>query len=320
MSTHSASTLIMDGPYLGYQAFFAMRGLDTDANESPPTAHIMFAFLSRVLSFGQMFCTNKIVFCWDSVESKRKAILPGYKAHRGDALTDAQREGRAETKRQMHVLRQEVLPEIGFYNNFCVRGYEADDLIAQAVTEIIDGDSILISADEDLFQLLRADTKMYTPSRHAMVTAASFKEEYGISPTQWVQAKSIAGCDTDEVPGVAGVGIKTAIKYILNTLSPKSKAYAAITTEGVDAMAVRNVRLVSLPMEGTPYLHIGADDLSLDSFKKICTRYAFHSFLEPNRLAEWRRFFEGDFSTVANTVVRRIKDRAGVGKGPATLL
>ena len=313
------NTIILDGPYLGYQAMFAMRNLHDDG-EAPPTAHIMYAVLSRILAFGQTFRTNRFVICWDSMESNRKAILPSYKEHRGDALTPEQKESRIETKRQMRVLRQEVLPEIGFTNNFCKRGYEADDLIAQACAETIDGDAIIVSADEDLLQLLDARTRIYSPSKHAMVTSAIFQEEYGIYPSNWAMAKAYAGCDTDEVPGVKGVGIKTAIKYITGKLSPTSKAHAAITAPEVAQMVQRNLKLVRLPMAGTPLLQLGLDDFSLPSFKRICRQYEYHSFLETERLAEWERFFRGEFTTKESDVVQKMKvQQRNRAQGPTLL-
>jgi len=252
---------------------------------------VILGFLNQVQQLAQVFHTNKFIFCWDSVSSVRKAIFPEYKIKEDkDSLTSEEKTFNESCFRQFDILRTDVLSRIGFSNIYAQPGYETDDLIAMIVKERRSLDWMMVTRDQDFFQLLNyAD--MYDPITKAVITAQSFKEKWGINPDLWAEVKAIAGCKSDKVPGVNGVAEKTAIKYLLKQLNPTSSKYKSIISGLADVE--RNRKLVSLPFPGTNLYKIKEDQFDFDSFYDVCNQYAMDMFLERRQLNWWRGFFEG---------------------------
>jgi len=111
-----------------------------------------------------------------------------------------------------------------------------------------------------------------------------FIDQYGISPFQWKDVKAIAGCKSDEVPGIKGVGEKTAIKFILKQL--KGKKYDLITSEESKKIIERNKKLVYLPHSKTKKIKFNNDETNLDRFKTIFKKFKMNYFLR-DRMDEW---------------------------------
>ena len=183
-----------------------------------------------------------------------------------------------------------VLPKLGFKNNFIQTGMEADDLIA-AITQNYDVELVIISADQDLYQLLTPTVSMYSSKGKKLTTDKSFTKEYGIKPDKWARVKQIAGCSTDNVKGIEKVGEKTAIKYIKDELGKKTKAYNNIV-QG-DAIIERNEALVKLPFKGTkiPKIRLPGP-LYLANFVEITDEYGFRSMQQVGQLNQWITQFE----------------------------
>jgi DNA polymerase-1 len=253
---------------------------------------ILFGFLSQIKTFAKEFKTNKIVFTWDSTESKRKKIFPEYKSKRKkEELDEDEKEVLKNGHAQFTTLRTSVLPAMGFNNIFHLAGYEADDLMA-SITMYYDRNFLMVTADEDMYQILDL-TDMYKPAQKEIYTYELFEKEFGIVPKSWGEVKAIAGCSSDGVPGVPGVGNKTAVKYLLNKLNPKTKTYQKIKSS--KKLIKRNRKLVYLPLEGTPNekLKLKTDELNYHGFIKQCEKYGFNSFIKHPE--DWKMIFSGEF-------------------------
>src|SRR5690242_8897797 len=104
------------------------------------------------------------------------------------------------------------------FNLPCIEmeGYEADDLIAtyadHAVAE--GADVTIVSSDKDLMQLIRDGIKMWDPMKNRPIGAAEVFEKFGVSPDKVVDVQALCGDSTDNVPGVRGIGVKTAAELI----------------------------------------------------------------------------------------------------------
>jgi 5'-3' exonuclease len=231
---------------------------------------VIFGFLKEVLSLKDEFGSDRVVFCFESGLNKRKELFPEYKLKRHSReLDETELQVLGEFKHQLKVLRQDHLPRIGFSNVFTQRGYESDDIIASITQQLPeDQDAIIISSDGDLLQLLRPNVMMYNPGKKKAVTLQSFSKETGLEPWEWAKVKAIGGCKTDEVPGIPGVGEKTAIKYILGKLKPDSAAYKAIKAN--KEIITRNRKLVELPFEGTQVFELRTDTISDEGWKEVC--------------------------------------------------
>ena len=138
------------------------------------------------------------------------------------------------------------------------KGHEADDVIASIVRNASrpgqgNNHHTIVSADHDLYQLLRPTCQMWNPNSagKGMMTAGKFHAEYGISPREWPTVKAMAGCSSDEVPGIKGVGEKTAIRFLNHELPASHKTYARIKGNAATRLVEANMALVRLPFRGT---------------------------------------------------------------------
>ena len=282
----NATTLIIDSPYLCYQAFYTMGKF---SHEDKATG-VIYGFLMRLLALGEKFKTNDIVFGWDSKISLRKRKHDFYKSKRKERNAEKAEE-MSTLYDQFDALRIDLLPLMGFNNNYIFGGYESDDIIGRIVQDSV-GRFVVVAGDEDLYQLLY-NCRVYNPSKKILLSAKGFTREYGIDPHEWVRVKQIAGCTSDSVPGVPGVGEKTAIKYIRGELASKLKTFKAIESEeGKEAIA-RNFWLVKLPLPTTPPIQKVSDHLSIDGFRQVCLANGFDSFLQEEK--RWNDFFQGRF-------------------------
>lgn len=291
--------VILDCNYIGHQARYATGNLSHD----DVATGVVFGFLSRVLSLARFLRSNRLVFCWDSRHSYRKKLFPEYKANRHQNLDEEQLEELETTLAQFRLLRLKILPTIGFKNVFMQPGLEADDLIAIITYEML-GDFVVVSADEDLFQLLRnMCTRIFNPSKKKFMTHKKFVEEYGIGPHQWATAKSYAGCPTDNIPGVKGVGVPTAIKFLCSELNNDSKKH--IACQNMDGkLRQRNWDLMHLPHPKTKPVQLQHDEFSMEGFKRVCKKHGMESFLREDRLEEWQDLFNGKMDTKKKSPVK----------------
>ena len=219
--------LVLDVSYLVWRSFHAIGHL----SHKDVSTTAIFGLLRDVVQFQDLHNTKRIVFCFDRGRSLRIREFPQYKLRRqDDQIDEKQRKARHEIRRQMQLLRREYLTEIGYKNVLSQHGYEADDIIASVCNRIAtkQGEAIIIGSDKDLYQLLSPRVSLYNPRIHKMLTLQAFVKDYGISPTSWIDVKALAGCVTDGVPGIAGIGEKTAIKFLRGELKENAKAFQSI--------------------------------------------------------------------------------------------
>lgn len=281
-ATQSKSKLlIIDSNCLCHIAKHAMDGLSYHEMQTG----VIFGFLRQVLSAARLFKTDRFAFCWDSRKSYRKQIYPEYKAKRYLNLTPEEERLNTIAFSQFSVLRQEVLPRLGFQNIFIQTGFESDDLMASLVRGY--DNSVIITTDNDLYQLLNGCV-IYNPRTKKVLDRDWFYEKYMVEPDVWATVKSVAGCDTDNVKGINGIGVITAIKYLKGQLTVKSKALAEIKAN--PDIIKRNVGLVSLPMEGVnPLRIVEKEEFHSSFFMSVFQRYGFTSFLK--EFDTWKRTF-----------------------------
>ena len=104
------------------------------------------------------------------------------------------------------------------FNVACVEqeGFEADDLIASYARDIVDagGDVTIVSSDKDLMQLVRPGVVMFDAMKSKKLGREEVMEKFGVPPDKVVDVQALAGDSTDNVPGVPGIGVKTAAELI----------------------------------------------------------------------------------------------------------
>lgn len=282
----SMTWLLMDVSFLAYRALYSVGHLEL---EDIPTG-VIFGFLSQFRAVCERLRSTKAVlfFDSDSRESLRARVYPAYKGQRKRDQEEEHAQQVSILWKQMRMLEEELLPDIGLQ---CLRqnGLESDDLIALAAKG---GEkSIIVSADGDLYQCITDTCHWYDPARKVMHSPGSFIEKYGIDPCRWGEVKTIAGCKSDNVNGVHGVGEATAIKYLNGVLPPRYQKYQNIENERGQEIIERNQGLVILPHEKTEPFELVAPNYDPKIFFKYCRRFGLQSFLK--KRAGWRDFFNG---------------------------
>ena len=269
--------LILDCNFLCHRVKHSMGQLSYGGK---PT-EIIYGFLKYLPALQDLFNISDMVFCWDSRTSKREEIFPEYKQTRRDRYKDLTEEEVKFEKRfryQMKKLRTEYLKTIGFKNVFWQRGYESDDIIASVCNNLSKWDeAIIVSSDQDLYQLISPKVSFYNVNTNRMLTFQNFKYVYNILPTRWGLVKALAGCSTDGVPGIKGVGERTAIKYLLGKLKQTTKARQAISSPKGITIFNRNKKLVILPYPGVDIFRLKGDKITEEGWKEVTESLGMNS-------------------------------------------
>lgn len=279
------STLIIDSHYLCYRSMFTIGDL---SYEDKGTG-VIFGFLNQLLQLATKFNYPKFIFAWDSKKSYRRDIYPQYKKKDKEHTQDMI-ELLGIAKPQFQTLRTQVLPRMGFMNNFIQTGLEADDIIAMKVY-YSNSEFIIVSSDNDLYQLLSHRVKLYDIRKKKDYTINDFGKEFGFDLSNfdssiWNDVKILAGCGGDNIDGIKGVGIPTAIKYLTGRLT--GKKWELIHNERGDIDKI-NRPLIELPHHLTKPITLQKDRFNFPEFEVMCQDYGFRSFLKKGVYEKWKK-------------------------------
>lgn len=274
-----ATWLVLDVSYLCYRNHYAMGRL----SHNDISTTIIYGLLRDIQFLTERFSTQRLVFAFDHGRDLREQACPTYKQSRRRPkkdMTEEQQDALLETRTQIQMLRREYLPALGYANVLSAPGYEADDIIASVCLNLPKGDdAVVVSADHDLYQLLNHKVRIYNPAKHDLLDAKGFTKEWGIDPIQWYSVKAIAGCTSDDVPGIQGVGEKTAVKFLTGRLGKGSIAERSI----IDGEAIwkANLPLVKLPYPGTPVFPLHEDSVSPKAWQALMEKMGIKSLRMP---------------------------------------
>jgi DNA polymerase-1 len=302
--------LLIDGSNLCFREFWSKKNL----SHKGKAVDILFGAFKSISSYHKEWPDHFRVIAWEggykrrleeSEEAKEKGIVPeSYKENRRkqrDEKSDAELEPLFE---QMDQLRDEAFPLTSILQAR-VKGYEADDVINTYAkwAEERGGEAIIVSSDKDFYQCLSPNVKVYDARAKEMWTEERFEVEFGFSPKLWVDVGAIegeVGPSKDNIFGVDGWGISTAVKYMkkygsieaiqegLGELEPhiekKSKKGHRGKKEEVFVNSSERLRLArSLKqmdiVPGVPKLRI-SHNTSEAELKKYFLQYGFASLLK----------------------------------------
>jgi 5'-3' exonuclease len=230
----------------------------------------IYGFLRETIRLMDEYST-RIIFAFDSDVSKRKEIWPNYKYRRAMQMPMMNGKDRKHLKEQIHALRTEILPDIGFANVWSAEGYEADDIIAQAIKDRPDSTWLVVSGDKDLWQCLSPNVEVSDIVKKRVMSEEVFKTAWGISPPRWAEVKAIAGCDSDDVAGVRGVGDVKAAAFLRGEVKSHHAIHADIMAS--KALIANNKLLTTLPYKGTPSFRIKQDRVTKSGWAKVMAKY-----------------------------------------------
>lgn len=202
--------MLMDGHSLAYRAFFALPAENFTTATGQPT-NAIYGFASMLANTLRDEAPTHFAVAFDvSRKTWRSTEFPEYKANRSKTPDEfkGQVELIGELLDTMHVPR------------FAVDGFEADDVIATLATqaEAAGFDVLIVTGDRDSFQLVSEHTTVLYPTKGVSeltrFTPEKVEEKYGLTPQQYPDFAALRGDPSDNLPGIPGVGEKTAAKWI----------------------------------------------------------------------------------------------------------
>jgi len=208
----SKHLFLIDGSGYIFRAYYALPPLTRKSDGLPVGAvsgfcNMLYSFLEKAKSGNSMDTPTHLAVIFDSARKNfRNDIYKDYKGNRSDAPDDL--------VPQFDYIRKAVkafnLPSIELLN------YEADDLIATYKSEAKKKKIKLtiVSSDKDLMQLIDSETFMLDTMKDRHIGINEVKEKFGVLPDKVIDVQSLAGDSVDNIPGVPGIGIKTAAELI----------------------------------------------------------------------------------------------------------
>ena len=195
---------LIDGSGFIFRAFHALPPM-TRSDGTPINA--VLGFTNMLLKFLMETEVDHLVVVFDAGRlTFRNEIYPLYKANRSETP-------------------EELIPQFPLIREACqafnvpvveMKGYEADDLIATYVTKAQKQgvDVTIVSSDKDLMQLVTDEVTMLDPIRNREIGREQVHDKFGVYPDKVIDILSLAGDASDNVPGVPGIGVKTAAELI----------------------------------------------------------------------------------------------------------
>ena len=203
---------LIDGSGYIFRAYYALPPLTRKSDGLPTGAvsgfcSMLFKLLEDSKSDKNLQKPTHFAVIFDSARKTfRNEIYSDYKANRAEAPDDL--------APQFEYIRKSVLafnlPSVELLN------YEADDLIATYVDKILkEGAKVtIVSSDKDLMQLYKKNVRIYDPMKNKFITEDDVIKKFGVNSSKVIDVQALAGDSSDNVPGVPGIGVKTAAELI----------------------------------------------------------------------------------------------------------
>jgi DNA polymerase-1 len=204
MDKKDDSTLfLIDGSSYLYRAYFAIRQSLT-ADDGFPTKMI-FGFTNMIWKVLREKDPEFIAIVWDAKgPTFRHELYAEYKANRPTMPEDM--------SIQIPYVRK-IVNALGLLQ-IEKEGYEADDIIATLSRRFTDQTIVIVSGDKDLMQLIDLRVSIWDSMKDEVIDINSFRQRLGIEPCQFLDVMTLTGDASDNIPGVPGIGLKTALKLI----------------------------------------------------------------------------------------------------------
>jgi DNA polymerase I len=287
--------ILIDGSAYIFRAYYGLPPMNR-ADGTPINA--VFGFTNMLVKLIEDYRDDKMIVIFDAArENFRNTIFKDYKANRGETPEDL--------IPQFKIIRECVdafnIPQLE------IEGYEADDIIATycKLAEKQKIDSIIVSSDKDLMQLVTKEITMLDPMKNKKIGIDQVIEKFGLPPDKVIQIQALTGDKVDNIPGAPGIGPKTALqlihefgdvhKLIKNTNKiPQEKRRNIIVDHEEDILvSLELVKLkddIKLPIDINKihtYSSINKNDklskfLSTQGFKSIAERLKNNSFIKNN--------------------------------------
>src|SRR6056300_326029 len=287
--------ILIDGSAYIFRAYYGLPPMNR-ADGTPINA--VFGFTNMLVKLIEDYRDDKMIVIFDAArENFRNTIFKEYKANRGETPEDL--------IPQFEIIRQCVdafnIPQLE------IEGYEADDIIASycKLAEKQKIDSIIVSSDKDLMQLVTKKITMLDPMKNKKIGIDQVVEKFGLPPEKVIQIQALTGDKVDNIPGAPGIGPKTALQLIeefgdvhkliknANQIPQEKRRNIILGHEQDILLSLELVKLkddIKLPLDINKihtYSSIDKNDnlsnfLSDQGFKSIAERLKNNSFIKSN--------------------------------------
>ena len=195
---------LIDGSSFLYRAYYAMRPLHTSSGEP---VNAVYGFCRMMKKIIDDFDPQYLALVWDArAKTHRHELYEGYKAGR-----QARPEDMDQQKQRIH----QFAHHIGIAN-ITREGVEADDVMVALACDCVDAGYtvVMITSDKDMRQAVKSDILVYDPFQEKILTVESIERRYGVAIDKLPFYFALIGDTSDNIPGVAGIGPKTAQKIV----------------------------------------------------------------------------------------------------------
>jgi len=304
---------LIDGSGYIFRAYYALPPLSRKSDGLPTGAvsgfcSMLFKLLEDSRSDDSVHKPTHFAVIFDSAKKNfRNDIYSEYKANRSETPEDL--------APQFEYIRKAVkafsLPSIELIN------YEADDLLATYAKQIVEAGAkvTIISSDKDLMQLVSEKIRLYDPMKNKVLGENEVFEKFGVKPNQVIDVQSLAGDSSDNIPGVPGIGVKTAAELInryktldnllkhINEIPQNKRRETLLTNKDKAILSKKLVTLKNdVPIKEKP------EDFIMKNVDKE-KLFKFLREMEFNRLLSQAISFYGETQILASNIPGQIKKK-----------
>lgn len=281
---------LIDGNSVLYRSYYAIQRLST--SQGFPT-NAIFGFMNTLRKFMEKENPRYLGIVFDiKGPTIRHEVFKEYKAHRKPMPEDLS----VQVPMLKKVIQALNIPCFEFEH------YEADDVIGSLARKASEKNiaTIIVSSDKDLLQLVDSKTKVFNPSKEVYLDSQNVKEVFGVSPSQVVDVLALWGDPTDNVPGVPGIGEKTA-KALINE-------YGTLENLLQNLERMKNPRLRQAIEENRDRLDMSRKLVQIETSLDLPFELEKFKVAEPNYEEVARLFTELEFSSLLGNYIKNQKD------------
>lgn len=275
---------LIDGSYLLYRSYFALQTLHT-SNGIPTQA--IFGFCKTLHAILETFKPEQIAVIWDSKGgSFRNQIYPEYKAHRQAPPSD------------LLTQKETIIEFLKLINMPCIAqpGFEADDIIASLARSNNHSQTILLCADKDMYQLLSPSILVGDIFKDKLVDYELFSTERGFKPEKIPFLYALLGDASDNIPGVKGIGEKTA-QELLSLFDSLHDLY-----EHIERVPRERIKNLLLEQKANAFLSLELFTLNCSEFVYDPNKFSFNRSAWNNAEAFFTRY---EFKSLLKTIQQK---------------
>jgi DNA polymerase-1 len=247
------------------------------------TTDVTYHFMKLLRSYVEKFEPNNIYICWDkrlnaTGNNFRKIMNENYKAHR-----------ETSPEKELAIQSVEIITpilEAAGLKNLYPFNMEADDIIYY-LSETLEGETVIISSDKDLYQCINNHTYVYNAYSKKLLNEENFRSNFGVDINKWALFLAVKGDTSDNIPGLKGYG-KVRSTNLVNDFS---NTHNNLNTEQLNTIK-SNLKLIDLSMmkdnEEVECYHSQmetAPKLDIVKFEEMCNHYGIFE----KELNIWKR-------------------------------